>query len=102
MTKKEIIEYLKSIKPIFQKKGIEEIALFGSFAQEDTNIYSDIDIAIKKSRDFIEKQGAYEYFNVINEIKYMLIKKFGKNVDILDLDSKSPFLKDIKKDLIYV
>jgi len=102
MTKKEIIEYLKSIKPIFQKKGIEEIALFGSFAQEDTNIYSDIDIAIKKSRDFIEKQGAYEYFNVINEIKYMLIKKFGKNVDILDLDSKSPFLKDIKEDLIYV
>jgi predicted nucleotidyltransferase len=102
MTKKEIIEYLKSIKPIFQKKGIEEIALFGSFAQEDTNIYSDIDIAIKKSRDFIQKQGAYEYFNVINEIKYMLIKKFGKNVDILDLDSQSPFLKDIKKDLIYV
>ncbi len=102
MTKKELIEYLKSIKPRFQKKGIEEIALFGSIAKEDSNIYSDIDIAIKTNKDFIDRFGAYEYFNVIDEIKYTLTKKFGKNVDILDLDSNSPFLKDIKKDLIYV
>jgi len=28
--------------------------------------------------------------------------KFGRNVDIFDLDSKSEFKKDIEKELIYV
>jgi len=100
--KDDIINYLKTIYPEFQKKGIEKIALFGSFAKDKNSLYSDIDILIKKEKNFAKKYGAYAYFNVINELKDKLRKKFKKEVDILDLDSKSPFLKDIKKDLIYL
>jgi len=102
MDRDEIIEYLKEIKPNFQKKGIEIVALFGSFANGSDNVYSDIDIAISKNSQFFEKFSAYDYFDTINEIKSNITKKFKRRVDIFDLDSKSPFLDSIKDSLIYV
>ena len=102
MNKQEILQYLKSIKPIFQKRGIENIAIFGSVSKNNSNVYSDIDIAIKKDKDFLKKYSAYDYFNTLNELKSNITRKFGRNVDIFDLESKSSFLESIKKDLIYV
>ena len=102
MDKELILSYLKELKPKLKSKGIKTVALFGSFANDNSNIYSDIDIAISKSENFFDNFGAYDYFDTINEIKSEIRAKFGRSVDILDLDSKSPFLKSIKKELIYV
>jgi len=102
LSKEEIIAILKSIKPHFQKKGITTLALFGSFNSNSSNIYSDIDIAIKKDKNFVEQYGVYAYFDTINELKSLLRKKLKREIDILDLDSSSPFLEEIKKDLTYV
>lgn len=101
-TKDNIIEYLKDIKPELSKKGVDKLALFGSFAKDEQNIYSDIDIAISKESDFLSKFSAYAYFDLISLIKEKVSMKFHKKTDIFDLDSKGDFKKNIEKELIYV
>ncbi len=97
----KIIDILKEIKPHFQSKGIEKIALFGSFAKSEENFYSDLDIAIKKIPNFLQYYNSYSYFETLNELKEVLGKKLHRNIDIFDLDSRSPFKENIEKELIY-
>ena len=102
ISKDAIMDYLNSIKQDFMQKGIAKIALFGSFSNGTHSIYSDIDIAIKKDKDFLKNFSPYDYFEVVSELKNRIKNRFGKNVDIFDLDSSSPFLNSIKKELMYV
>ena len=64
-TKEAILHYLKEIKPELEEYGIEKIALFGSFATDEQNVYSDIDIAIV-SKDF----SGMPYYDVKKVSKY--------------------------------
>ena len=102
LEKDEIIKYLSNVKERFKGNGLEKLALFGSFAKGSDGVYSDIDVAIKKEPNFLSKYSPYEYFELVNSIKEDIKKQLNRNVDIFDLDSKSTFLKDIKKELIYV
>jgi len=101
-TQRKILDYLKKLKPELEEYGIAQIALFGSFATKEQNVYSDIDIAIKKKSDFLENHTAYDYFNIISQIKSNIRTTLHRNSDIFDLDSDSIFAKNIEKELIYV
>ena len=100
--KENIINYLKQVKLEFENNGISGFALFGSFATNKNTVYSDIDIAISKEKDFLLKYNSYMYFDTINKIKSKLKKQFHRNIDIFDLDSNSQFKNSIKKEIIYV
>ncbi len=102
VTKETILRYLKEIKPELEEYGIEKIALFGSFATGQQNVYSDIDIAIKKKSNFMQDHVAYDYFNIISKIKNKILLALHRNSDIFDLDSDSTFAESIKKEMIYV
>ena len=102
MQKQTILAFLKEIKPQLKDRGIDKIALFGSFARNENNVYSDIDIAIQKEPNYLRSRSAYDYFDEIKNIQQMLRKKLHRNSDIFDLDSNSSMLKTIQKDLIYV
>jgi len=97
-----ILRYLKEIKPELENKGIEHIALFGSFATDQQNVYSDIDIAIQKKPTFLEQYAAYDYFDLISNIKAKIRSRLHRNSDVFDLDSNSEFADRIKKEMIYV
>ncbi len=102
ISQKEILEYLKSIKDELIKEGISEIALFGSFARGDDDIYSDIDIAIRIKEDYLKDYDSWDYFDLIKKIKNLVIQRFGIGCDVFDLDSSS-FIKDsVLKELLYV
>ena len=100
--KLSIVEYLKEIKEELANDGIATIALFGSFARGEAGVYSDIDIAIQKEKNYLDTKTAYNYFDEIIKIKGMIRKKFHRNSDIFDLDSDSSMKKIILKDIIYV
>ena len=100
--KQNILKYLKEIKSELVNNGIFELALFGSFSRDEENIYSDIDIAIKKETNYLSKRTSYEYFDEINKIKALIKQEFHRNIDIFDLDSNSSMKNSIMKDLIYV
>ena len=63
VTQEKILAFLGELKPELEASGIEKLALFGSYATQNQNVYSDIDIAIQKKKDFLEHYSAYEYFN---------------------------------------
>lgn len=102
LTKEKILDYLRELKPELEAVGIQKLALFGSFASNQQNVYSDIDIAIQKKKDFLDNYSAYDYFRLLNSIKSKILKHLHTNVDIFDLDSQSSFKKQIEKELIYV
>lgn len=50
ITKEEIVQKLKDIKPLLQQKyNLTEIALFGSYARDEQTEKSDIDILVDYS-----------------------------------------------------
>jgi len=97
-----ILSVLREILPEFRERGIESLALFGSFARGEEGVYSDVDIAIRKSPDFLRHHSAYSYFSTLNDLRIQLQKRLGRPVDLFDLDSESSLGDSIKKGLIYV
>jgi len=101
-TQENILSYLKELKPELEPRGIEKVALFGSFATQTQNVYSDIDVAIQKKKSYRQEHTAYEYLELISQIRHKIMKALQLPCDVYDLDSKSVFKKHIEKDLIYV
>ncbi len=91
-----ILSKLKSVKhELKQQFGIEEFAIFGSYARGEETQNSDVDIAIIKMKE-------KDYFKRV-EAKYFLEKVLKKSVDIGYLDTmRSLIKKEVKKDLVYV
>ena len=102
VTQETVLTYLKELKFELKEYGIEEIALFGSFANKNQNVYSDIDIAIKKKKNFLDEYSAYDYFSIVSTIKSKIVQKLHRKTDVFDLDSQSSFKEQIQKELIYV
>ena len=102
MRKEQILNYLADIKVDLSNKGIEKIGLCGSFARDNADKLSDIDIAIKIKKSYLEDHDVWEYFKLIDTIKRGLLSQFSRNVDIYDLDSSSDIKNTIDKDIIYV
>lgn len=100
--KMSIVAYLRELKEELLVDGITKIALFGSFARDEANVYSDIDIAIQKDKNYLNNHSAYEYFDLVAKIKQLVRKRFHRNSDVFDLDSDSVMKKTIVKDIIYV
>lgn len=84
--KKEIINYLNNNQSVLKKLSIDAIYLIGSFANNNENEYSDIDLLIEYSAStLIEKKN-------INNILYrMLNTKFNRNIDITDYKLANQF-----------
>ena len=101
-TKQAILSYLQELKPTLVQKGIVELGLFGSYARDENTVYSDIDVAIRRDAGYLEQRHSYEYFNLIDEIKNDLFKKFHRQSDVFDLSSETPMRVNVLKELIYV
>ena len=101
-TKEAILARLRELKPQLEAEGIEKIALFGSYANDQATLYSDIDIAIAKRKVTNKEIDAYRYFELLSLLRETLRKAFHRKIDIFDLDSHSPFKTQIENELIYV
>jgi predicted nucleotidyltransferase len=78
-----------------QQFGIEEIALFGSYARDEAREESDVDIVILKS----SKKNFFLRMKAIDFLKEYL----QRDVDMGYFDSMKTFIKNrIQKDLIIV
>ena len=95
---------LDSIKtllfPIVMKYSIKSLSVFGSYARNEANINSDVDILI----DGGNYNGLFEYEKMISSMKEAL----GKNVDLLTQSalnrnsskSDSIFRKNVERDKV--
>ena len=102
MKKDEILKYLKTFKESSQNKFFTEIGLFGSYARNQADVFSDIDVAVKVDKNYLNQHDVWDYFDAINEMKMNLLKRFNLQSDVFDLDSSTTLVEKIKKDIIYV
>ncbi|MBI2270424.1 MAG: nucleotidyltransferase domain-containing protein [Bacteroidetes bacterium] len=91
-----IVEILKQEKRFLHDSfGVEQLAVFGSYARGNENEESDIDILVTLDKpDYSKFSGLYSY----------LRKKFNKKIDLIRMGDHitEKFLSRIKKDVIYV
>ena len=95
MQKATIINYLTTHKKEFQQKyEIEKIGLFGSYARDEANDDSDIDIFVQMKPDFFK----------LVELKEQIENDLKKRVDVIreHKNIKPLLLKMIQKDIQYV
>ncbi len=85
MKKEEILKKLKELKPIYEKEGLEILGLFGSFAKDTQNEFSDIDIAYKLDYEKFSQKYVDGFSKLlrIEEMKNELQKIFKKRVDFV-------------------
>lgn len=102
MQKETILEYLKEFKNSPQNRLFLEIGLFGSYAKNQADSFSDIDVAVRVDQEYLKRHDIWDYFDAIEKMKTELLKKFHLKSDVFDLDSSSPLVEKIKKDIIYV
>ena len=96
MTKQYILDFLsKNREEMKEKFGIEEIALFGSYARDEATDNSDVDIVILKASTITLSKRL--------KAKQMLEESLKVKVDLGYFDSMKTFIKNrIKKDFVYV
>lgn len=94
MTKMEILNYLRSHYALLNEKyGVEKIGLFGSYARDEANEDSDIDIFVKMEPKLLNMVA----------VKQILEKDLHRKVDIVRLrEQMNPSLKKrILQDAVY-
>ena len=95
-TKQEILNSLHLHQnELNQKFGIEQLALFGLFANDQQNENSDIDLLVIK----MKKKNAF----TLIKAKRFISKLLQKEVDLGLIDSLRPFIRSrVEKEMIYV
>ncbi len=96
MNRENILNLLAQYKKRNRNRyGIENIGIFGSFARNEANDSSDIDICIQTKTP--------DMFAIVH-IKEDLQNLFNKNIDIVRLRERmNPYLrKRIEKEVVYV
>ena len=102
MDKDTILEFIRELKNNKKVKVFKKIGLFGSFTKGNEDIFSDIDIAVQVDKKYLKDHDVWDYFDAINTIKNLIWKKFGVKSDIFDIESVSPYKKNILRDIVYV
>jgi len=96
LDKNDIVSKLKELKPKYAQDGLILLGLFGSYARDNQNNFSDIDIAYKLDYDkFSQKyKDGFSKLLRIDDIKSELQQTFKTKIDFVP-DSNKELLKDI-------
>ena len=96
--KQEILNYLKSHQEYYYNRfGIKFIGLFGSYAREEANEKSDIDILYKIDKD--KKLSLFQYLKLNKQLEDF----FRTKIDLVRDETLKPQLKQyIQKEITYV
>ncbi|MCU0645542.1 MAG: nucleotidyltransferase domain-containing protein [bacterium] len=98
LTKEIILAFLKEhFHTLKSNYHIIRIGLIGSFARDEQNENSDIDLLVEF------EPGTEDIFDVKTNFKHFLKSKFDRDIDICREKYIKPFIKDyILKEVIYV
>jgi len=100
LSEEKIVETLRSLKPQYEKEGIEIVGFFGSYARGEATEKSDLDVLIETRRRFVEETDPLKAFSRLRELKQQLQRRFGLAVDIADRSGLNAVAgKFIMKDL---
>lgn len=85
LNKNTILQTIATHKKQLVSYGVIKIGLFGSFASNEANENSDVDILV----DIVKEKKTFQNFMTLN---YYLEDLFGRKVDLITLQSLSPYI----------
>lgn len=86
LSKQELINKLSDLKPHLKKEyGVKEIGIFGSYAKDNPNEESDIDILVS-----FDKQVGWSFFS----LELFLEEVFQKKIDLVTPNALKEQIKD--------
>lgn len=97
MTRDEILDFLKTHREALRREyGVQDIALFGSYARGNATEDSDIDIAVELSES---KKTLTNFFG----LKRHLEAKLGKRIDLgIESAMKPGVRQTAQQDMLHV
>jgi predicted nucleotidyltransferase len=104
-TLQNITSKIGEMKNKYQHEGFNIIGIFGSFAQNSADDFSDVDIAYSIDYDTFNRnfKGGFAKILRIEEIKEDLQTMLHLKVDLISLNSSNDtFKQNIQKDIVYV
>ncbi len=95
ITTDEVMEILSGLKAELKERfGVNKIGIFGSFARNEPDVDSDVDILVE-----LEEPLGWEFFELLE----LLEEKLGKRVDLTTKSALKKQLRDaILKEVRYV
>jgi len=88
-SKNDILNKLRELKPILSKEyAVKRIGLFGSFASNNADQNSDIDLLVE-----LDKPIGWKFFS----LEIYLEKVFGRKIDLV---TKNALKEQIKNDIL--
>ncbi len=103
MNKETIIKDIRKLNHKYEEQGFKIVSLFGSYARDSYDIYSDIDLTYKINHDKFFKDDAFAKLEKIEEIKEELEHLFHKKVDLIPANTTNYLLQDtLQKEQAYV
>ena len=84
MTRAELLERLRELKPWLESQGITDLRLFGSFARDEAKDDSDVDLMCVLTR-----RMGLEFFGIQIE----LAEKLGREVELFQDKELRPFAR---------
>jgi len=97
-TKEELIDFLQTHKSLLREQyAVKKIAIFGSFARNEQNEKSDIDLLIEL------QDNVASVYDTKEKLREYLSDSFDRSVDLAREKYLKPYAKEqILKELIYV
>jgi uncharacterized protein len=83
--RQEVIERIRTLTPQLRARGVNRLALFGSFARNTHHAGSDIDLLV----EFSQGEKTFDNFMAVGD---MLEEKLQRRVELLTRESLSPHI----------
>lgn len=85
MTRDELLEKLRALKPWLEEQGIVNVRLFGSYARDEAGPDSDVDLLVDLSRPM-----GWEFYSLADDIA----QRLGVAVDLCsDNGLRNPYIR---------
>ena len=94
---------IKKINELYEPQGFKIVSIFGSYARNEADIFSDIDLTYKINHDKFFKDDGFAKLNKITEIKQDLERTFKRKVDLIPINVTNKIIKEqIQKEQIAI
>ena len=101
LTLDSILAVLRTLNEEYGREGFRLLGIFGSYARESADPFSDIDIAYRIDHDRFHPGDAFAKLEAIETIRRRLERELRRRVDLVPYprDSDSPLARRLRKEL---
>jgi len=105
LTRETVINVVKNLAKEESQDGLEIVGIFGSYARNTPNEFSDVDIAYKIDHSLFSQKykDGFSKLLKIEEIKELLQERLHHKVDLVSLNGSNEKLQaNMLKEMVYV